>query len=88
MEVMVTVPDDIVERLEARWTDLPRHALENLAIRADREGLLTAGEVQRTLALPSRWETEELLKQAGADLHYSEADLEEDLATLNKLAGQ
>lgn len=86
MEVLVTVPDDIVERLEARWTDLPRHALEGLAVGAYREGLLTAAEVQRTVGLSSRWETEEFLKRAGADLDYSETELQEDLATLEKLA--
>jgi predicted HTH domain antitoxin len=84
MEVLVKVPDDIVERLESQWTDLPRHALEALAVEAHREGILTAAEVQRMLGLSTRWETDAVLKRAGAYLDYSQDDLREDIATARK----
>lgn len=84
MVVELQVPDDIAEKLAKKWTDLPRCALEALAVDAYRERVLTAYEVQRLLGLSSRWKTEELLKRAGADLGYSEQDLQEDAATLRR----
>ncbi|HYU32661.1 MAG TPA: UPF0175 family protein [Thermoanaerobaculia bacterium] len=85
MQVFLEVPDDIVRKLEAGWSDLPRHALEALAVQAYRSGLLTASEVQQMLGLASRWETDELLKSAGAYLDYSEDDLRQDLETMRRL---
>jgi hypothetical protein len=82
MEVLLNVPDEIVEKLRETWTDLPAHALETLAAEAYHTGLLTAAEVQRMLGLSSRWETDEVLKRVGAYLHYSAEDLQQDIATL------
>jgi predicted HTH domain antitoxin len=88
MVVQLQVPDDIAAKLEEKWSDVPRCALEALAVDAYREGVLTAYEVQRLLGLSSRWKTEEFLKEAGADLGYTEEDLEQDTATLRRvLAG-
>jgi len=38
MEVVLSVPDDILEKLQAQWDDLPHHALEALAAAAYRAG--------------------------------------------------
>jgi predicted HTH domain antitoxin len=86
MEVSVEAPDDLVERLESRWTDLSRHALEALAVEACREGILTAAEVRRMVGLSTRWETDALLKRAGAYLDYCEEDLRQDIETARKLS--
>jgi hypothetical protein len=84
MEISISVPDDVAERLHGKWNDLPRHVLEALVVDAYRQDVLTAAEVQRILGLPSRYETEAFLKQAGADLGYTWQDLEEDLATFRE----
>ena len=34
MQITIELPDDIVEGLESRWKDLPRAALESLALEA------------------------------------------------------
>lgn len=86
MEVLLNVPDEIVEKLRESWTDLPAHALETLAAEAYHTGVLTAAEVQRMLGHSSRWETDAVLKRAGAYLHYSVDDLEQDIATLGRLS--
>jgi predicted HTH domain antitoxin len=88
MVVLLNVPDDIGEKLEARWADLSKQALEALAAEAYREGILTAFEVQRTLGLSSRWDTDEVLKRAGALLDYSEDDLQQDIATYRRLSSR
>jgi predicted HTH domain antitoxin len=88
MVVQLQLPDDIAAKLAEKWDDLPRCALQAIAVDAYRDGLLTAYEVQRLLDLPSRWKTEEFLRLAGADLGYTEEDLREDSATLRRaLAG-
>lgn len=84
MEISIQVPDDVGERLHSRWQDLPRHALEALVVDAYRRDVLTAGEVQRILGLPSRYDTDAFLKEAGADLGYTLQDLEEDLQAYRK----
>ena len=53
---------------------------------AYRDGRLTHAEVQRVLAFNSRWETDAFLKQAGAYLDYTEADLENDLASSRRIS--
>lgn len=85
MEISITVPDDIAQRLRGQWHDLPRHALEALVADAYRHGLLTAGQVRQWLDLPSRMEVDAFLKQAGAYLHYAAEDLDEDARTLEEL---
>jgi len=81
MEISISVPDDVAERLHGKWQDLPRHVLEAVVADAYRPGVLTSAEVQRILGLASRYDTEAFLKQAGADLDYSRQDLEDDLRT-------
>ena len=81
VEISISVPDDVAQRLHGHWQDLPRHALEALAADGYRQGVLSAAEVQRFLGLGSRFETDAFLKQAGADLGYTWQDLEEDLQT-------
>ena len=87
MEVSIRVPDRIGAKLKSRGKDLPRRTLEALATSGYREGLLTAAEVQEMLDLSSRWETDELLKQSGAWMGYSEKDLRKDAETLERLLG-
>lgn len=88
MVVQLQVPDDIAEKLVNRWSDLPRCALEALAVDAYREGVLTAYEVQRLLGLSSRWKTDEFLKRSGADLGYTEEDLRGDAETVRRIASR
>jgi len=88
MEVLLNVPDDIGDKLQEKWADLPAHALQTLAAEAYQTGVLTAAEVQRMLGLPTRWETDAVLKRAGAYLHYSEEDLRQDVETLRRLSSR
>jgi predicted HTH domain antitoxin len=88
MEVLLTVPDDIVERLQVPSEDLPRHALESLAAEFYRAKLLTAAEVQRMLGFETRWQTDEFLKQREAYLRYSVEDLDKDIETFRRLSGR
>ena len=84
MEISIQIPDEVGERLHGRWKDLPRHTPEALVVDAYRREILTAAELQGILDLPSRYDTDAFLKEAGADLGYTWQDLEEDLQTFRE----
>jgi len=79
LNIAIELPQEIARRLAGPHDDLSRVALEALAAHGYRGGKLTRAEVQRMLGFNSRWETDAFLKQAGAYLDYTEADLEQDL---------
>ena len=84
--VSIVIPDDVMQRLEGQWSDVPRYVLEAVAIEAYRMGVLTSAETQRMLHLQSRWDVETFLKRAQAYIDYTETDLEQDLQTLDRLS--
>lgn len=84
--VAIELPEDIATRL-GEPGDLSRVALEALAAQGYRSGKLTHAEVQKMLGFTSRGETDSFLKQAGAYLDYTEADLEQDLAVSRQITG-
>ncbi len=88
MQITIEIPDDLAHQLAASLGNLPRHALESFIIEAYRQKSLSAAEVQRLLALPSRLSTDAFLKQHHAHLHYTETDLDQDLAALDHLLGK
>ncbi len=81
MDVTISLPEDISESLAGQWGNVARHALETLAVEGYRTGALTEMQVRRLLGLETRFDVHALLKMHKVPLHYTEADLEEDLAT-------
>jgi hypothetical protein len=71
MTVKIDLPDDIEESLEKRWGDLPRHALEALAIEGYRTRALSRSQVQRMLGLETRAEVDEFMNRAGVPFDYT-----------------
>jgi hypothetical protein len=68
MDVAFTMPDGVAERLEQRWGDLSKRALESIVADAYREEVLTLGEVREALGHSTRLETEQFLKDRGGFL--------------------
>jgi len=85
MNFAIELPPEIARSLAGPHEDLSRVALEALAAHGYRSSKLTHAEVQQMLGFSSRWETDDFLKQAGAYLDYSEADLEHDLAVSRQI---
>ena len=79
MNVAIELPKEIASSLAGPDEDLSRVALEALAAQGYRDGKLSHSEAQLLLGFNSRWETDAFLKEAGAHLDYTEADLERDL---------
>ena len=80
MEVRFRIPDDVAQHLSAAGADLPRRALEALALEGYRGQSLTLYQVSEMLGF-SRVETEDFLGQHGVPLaSIGEADLDREAA--------
>jgi hypothetical protein len=78
MDVAFSIPDRLADRLERRWDDLPKRALESVLAEAYREEVLTLGEVREALGHSTRLETEQFLKDRGILLEMTDEELEDD----------
>ena len=84
MHITIELPDDIAVRLESKWKDLPRAALESLALEAYRSRALTAAQLGRLLVFETRMQVDAFLKEHEI-FDYSAADFEQDRETLREL---
>jgi hypothetical protein len=84
MQITLDLPEDVAQRLSARWRDLPRAALESLAVEAYRAELLTAEQVRLVLGYSTRMQVDEFLKQHQV-YDYTLDDFEQDRETLRQL---
>ena len=81
MQITIELPEDIAVGLESRWKDLPRAALESLALEGYRSRALTAAQLRRLLAFETRLQVDAFLKEHEI-FDYSAADFEQDRETL------
>jgi len=88
VQITINLPDEIASTIQEKWDNVPRKVVECLSIEAYRQGVITSAQVGRLLNLSSRYEVDSFLKQAGAYLHYDEADFEQDLITMEKIKTQ
>jgi hypothetical protein len=84
MQIRLELPEDIAEGLESRWKDLPRAALESLALEAYRSRALTAAQLRRLLSFETRMQVDAFLKEHEI-YDYSAADFEQDRETLREI---
>jgi predicted HTH domain antitoxin len=83
MEVTLHIPDDVARKLSAAGGDVPRRALEALALEGYREQTLTLYQISEMLGL-SRVETEDFLGQHHVPLSaIGEADLDREAAVFD-----
>jgi hypothetical protein len=85
MTISVNIPEEIVRRLENQGQDLPRLALEGLAVEAYRAELLTFGELQRLLGFDTPYALDGFLKVHGAYLDYTPEELEREAESGRRL---
>src|ERR1700692_3704742 len=84
MQITIDLPEDIVVRLESKWKDLPRAALQNLALEAYRPRALPAAQLRRLLVFETQMQVDAFLKEHEI-FDYSTADFERDRETLREL---
>ena len=66
MQLAIELPEDIAEDLRAKWKDLPRHALEAIALEGYRSGALTESQVRRVLGFETAGCVAKIEKEKGA----------------------
>src|SRR5260370_42013480 len=84
MQITIELPEDIAVGLESKWKDLPRAALESLALEAYRSRALTAAQLGRLLGFQTRMKVDTFLKEHEI-FDCSAADFELDRETLREL---
>src|SRR5258708_8265272 len=81
MRITLELPEDIAQGLGSRWKDLPRAALESLALEAYRSHALTAAQLRGLLGFETRMQVDPFLTEHQI-FDYSAADFEQDPTTL------
>ena len=84
MRITIELPEDIAVGLESKWKDLPRAALESLALEAYRSRALTGAQLRRLLVFETPMQVDAFLKEHGI-FDYSAADFQQDRETLREL---
>jgi len=85
MQVAIELPDDIAEGLRARWEDLPRQALEAIALECYRSGALTESQVRRVLGFETRLEVNSFLKDRGVYYNYPYSEIDQEIRTNERM---
>lgn len=85
MQITLDIPDELVDSLRESGKEISRLALEALASEGYRDQRLSEFEVRCLLGFDTRMEVHAFLKEHGAYLHYSEADLAQDLETVQRM---
>jgi hypothetical protein len=85
MRIWLDLPDDFVAQLAEKGQDLPRAALEALAIDAYRMNRISGYQLGQLLDIPSRYELDGFLKHYEVSLEYTIEDFEREGATSARL---
>jgi hypothetical protein len=84
MQIALELPEDIAQGMQSKWKDLPRAALESLALEAYRSHAITAAQLRRLLAFETRMQVDAFLKEHEV-YDFTAADFEQDRETLRQL---
>jgi hypothetical protein len=87
MQVSLEIPEDLGRRIVADPGELPRAALEGLALEAIRTGRLTVSQARRLLGIRSRYEMDGFLKAHGVFLDLTLEDVRRDSEVAGTLSG-
>jgi hypothetical protein len=87
MQVSLEIPEDLGRRIAADPGELPRAALEGLALEAIRTGKLTVSQARRLLGIQSRYAMDGFLKAHGVFLDLTLEDVRRDSEVAGTLPG-
>lgn len=78
-EIILEVTPEVIEATRLPYTEIAKEFRKELAIALYQRGVLPLGKV-RVLAQVTRWEFEAMLGERKITRHYTETDLEDDIA--------
>jgi hypothetical protein len=85
MDLTVRIPDDIATRLDQAGNDLPRRALEALALEEYKSGHINRPELRRMLGYATRYQLDGFLKEHGVDENFTLEEIERQVEGLKQL---
>ena len=86
MQLQLDIPEDVLHSLAPSEDEARRAALEAVALEGYRTRRLSEEQVRRMLGFESRFDVHAFLKANRTYLNYDIAELEKDIATLDRLA--
>jgi len=84
MQITLELPEDIAQGLGSKWNDLPRVALESLALEGYRRQALTAAQLRWLLGFETGMQVDAFLKEHEV-YDLTVADFERDREILRQL---
>jgi uncharacterized protein UPF0175 len=63
------------------WKEVPRHALEAVALESHRSGALTESQVHHVLGFETRLEVNCFLRDRGVYYNYSPSEIDQEIET-------
>jgi len=85
MNLELQIPEEVAHLLTSEYVDLPRAAVEALALEGYRSKRFSEGQLRQMLGFSSRMQVHAFLKEHDVHLHYSLGDLEQDRETSREL---
>lgn len=87
MRITVEIPDELARQFASLSGDPARILLENFAVESYRAGKMTMEQIRQLLGFDTRMQVDVLLQEHQV-YDYTVEDLENDLATLERLEGK
>jgi len=84
MQIKFELPEELAQGLKTKWADLPRAALECLALKAYRSNALSAAQLRRLLGFATRMQVDGFLKEHDV-YDFTVVDFEQDCETLRQV---
>jgi len=84
-QITFQLPENIARTLQGKWRDLPRAALESLALEAYRAEVLTTFELQQLLGYDTSFALDGFLKEHGVYLEFTPEELEREADSSRRL---
>jgi hypothetical protein len=85
MTITLDLAENIARILQGKCDNLPRSALESLALEAYRAEILTTAEVQQLLGYDTSYALDGFLKEHGVFLEYTPEELERESENSRRL---
>ena len=83
MKLEITVPEPLSAALQRGIPDLNLAALEGIAVKGYRQGILSLLDIRQLFGFASRWEAQAFLAMQGAWPGYTEQDITQELTPLS-----
>lgn len=85
MQITIELPDNLTVKMQEKWGNISQKLLNNLALEAYQNQLISTSELGEILNLSTRLEVHQFLKENGIYLNYDETELNQDLVTIKNL---